>query len=410
MNEITVLDLDWDLIQHLAKPESFTKLQGEQFSEALINDPLAKRVWVFQTEHAREHGAPASPSVLENQFEEVSIQEPQAAIGDLVERLRLRYVRNQGLQAVEEIAQLTVKEPMVVAKKMINEGRRLHHLTEARGESFSESDHELTMQEYDQRAIKGKGPSLGFSELDEHFHGQEGLTFLVAGPKNYKSWFTVNAVMSNIRYGGFPYLYSLELPARDTTWRLKCMVANIPYWKYLRTSLELEDRQLLKDTSERLAEMGNYRIEMPKPGERGVSQLVEKAINSEATCVFVDQLQYVETKRGSSLGSLNDTGAYFEVLDDFRNYSDEIPIFIVHQFNRSVMNSDGMPEPQQGKGSAAIEETATLELGLWANKDMRQSNVIQMGTLISRHYSQAKWEFGVELTRGCNLILNGPAE
>ena len=69
-----------------------------------------------------------------------------------------------------------------------------------------------------------------------------------------------------------------------------------------------------------------------------------------------------------------------------------------------------MPEAQQGKGSAAIEETATLELGLWANKDMRASNVIQMGTLVSRHYQHAKWEFEVELTNGCKLMYNGLAE
>ena len=95
------------------------------------------------------------------------------------------------------------------------------------------------MADYDERAIQGQGPSLGFPKLDEHFNGQSGLTFLVGGPKNYKSWFCINAVHSNINLGGFPYLYPLELPATDTNWRLKCMTANVPYWKYLRSSLDI---------------------------------------------------------------------------------------------------------------------------------------------------------------------------
>ena len=137
--------------------------------------------------------------------------------------------------------------------------------------------------------------------------------------------------------------------------------------------------------------------------------MVERAINSGATCVFIDQLQYVETRSGTSLGARNDTGDYFEVLNELRDYSDEIPIFIVHQFNRSIMSAEGMPEPQQGKGSSAIEETATLELGLWANKDMRSSNIIHLGTLVSRNYSQPTWEIGIELSKGCALIMNGHA-
>lgn len=409
-DEITVLDLDWDLIQHLADQDSYRKLKSEQFSPDLIEDPLTRQVWDFQQDHVENHGTIASASILEDEFDDVFIAEKQAAVGDLIERMRKRFIRNQSQSVIEDIAQLTTEQPLDVAKQMLAEGRRLYDLTSARGESYGELDHDLAMADYDERAIQGRGPSLGFPKLDEHFNGQSGLTFLVGGPKNYKSWFTINAVHSNVNEGGFPYLYSLELPATDTNWRLKCMAANIPYWKYLRSALELDEREQVERSAEELSSAGRYRVEKPNPGARTVHQLVDKALNAGATCVFVDQLQYVETRKGHSLGALNDTGAYFEVLDDFRNYSDQIPIFIVHQFNRSVMNSDGMPEPQQGKGSAAIEETATLELGLWGNKDMRASNIIQMGTLVSRHYQHAMWEFGIELTNGCRLMYNGSCD
>jgi hypothetical protein len=80
---------------------------------------------------------------------------------------------------------------------------------------------------------------------------------------------------------------------------------------------------------------------------------------------------------------------------------------VVHQFNRSVMNAKEMPEAQQAKGSAAVEEVATLALGLWANKEMRKNNIVEMGTLASRNYALERWRVGVQLSHGCSLDMLG---
>jgi len=138
--------------------------------------------------------------------------------------------------------------------------------------------------------------------------------------------------------------------------------------------------------------------------------MVERAINSGASSIFIDQLQYVESSGGDSLGALNNTGDYFNVVNELRNYSDTIPILVVHQFNRSVMSSKEMPEMQQGKGSSAIEEVATLALGLWANKEMRANNIVQLGTLASRNYSYKAWDIDVELSRGTSFTMIGETQ
>jgi len=205
-------------------------------------------------------------------------------------------------------------------------------------------------------------------------------------------------------------LYSLELPANESDMRLRCMAANVPYWKYLKNCLMPEDRKALEDASEIMDDRGQFRIEKPDQGERGVQRMVERAINSGASCVFIDQLQYIENRKGLNLGAQNNTGDYFEVVNDLRNYSDQIPIFVVHQFNRSVMNATEMPEMQQGKGSSAIEEVATLSLGLWANKEMRQNNMIEVGTLASRNYSYQNWQVDVSLSHGCGFNMIGPVD
>jgi hypothetical protein len=407
MSEPVALDLDWDLINHLVLKDSYHALLTEQFTPELIIDPLALKVYEFQAKHRNEHGEIATASVIEDEFDEVAIEEPETAIGDLIERLRKRFIRNDGQKVIDKLAEATIENPLDVGKEMLSEGRRLIQITETRGESFGPDDHERALASYDQQVTQGMGPSLGFTAIDHHFHGQRGVTVLLAAPKTYKSWLSVNVADSEINNAAYPYLYSLELPAEDTLWRLKCMQADIPYWKYLHGSLDSDDFTRLEEIADLMADRGRFRVEKPRPGERRVPQLIEKALNAGADSIIIDQLQYVETARGPSLGELNKTGEYFGVLNDFRNYSDEIPIFIVHQFNRTVMGVDGMPEMQQAKGSSAIEEVASQALAAWATKDMRHSNLLNLGVIYSRHHTHAAWEIGVELTRGCSFTLNG---
>lgn len=406
--EVYALDLDWDLISHLALPESIHFLRGEQFTKELIEDPLTREVFIWQMEHYRVHSVGATGSVLEDQFDEVRIEEPQTTIGDLVERIRTRYMRNKGRDIAKNIALAVNEEPLDAPKIMLRGGRELADLVIKRGEVFGTGDFDRLMALYDNRQNRGPGPSLGYKELDEHFNGQLGVTFLIGPPKSYKSWYGVNAVRKHISDGGTPYIYSLELKSEEYTQRLYHMMAGVPYWRYLKDAIDPIDRKALNEAADYLdSREGIYKIEKPQPGERGIQRMVERALNAGASCVFIDQLQYVENRKGVNLGTANNTGDYWEVCNDMRDYSDDIPIFCVHQFNRSVMNAKEMPEAQQAKGSAAVEEVATLALGLWANKEMRKSNIVEVGTLASRNYGLEAWRLGVELSHGCSLGMIG---
>ena len=405
--EVYALDLDWDLIQHLANEESIATLRAERLSKEVLEDDLALAVYEWQLDHIRKHGSPATATVLEDEFPDVSFEEPQAAIGDLIQRLRDRYLRNEGRKALKQMAKLAGSDPRAVASEMLRVGKSLTDITSARGDHFGTGDYDRAKDVYDKKVLRGPGPTLGFQELNDHFNGIQGLTFLMAPPKTYKSWFAVNGVLEETIGGGHPYLYSLELPAEDTAWRAFCMAANVPFWKYEKGALDTRDMQRINEASKGLDSCGVYNIEKPPPGDRGAHLLVERALAANATSIYIDQLQYVESDKGKNLGTLNDTGAYWDVLSTLRDYSDEIPIFIVHQFNRSVMSAKEMPEMQQAKGSAAIEETAHLALGLWANKEMRANNIVEVGTLASRSYSYKSWHLGISLSKGCALEMEG---
>lgn len=404
---VVALDLDWDLIMHLADEESVKALRAERMSLEVLEDDLAKEVYKWQLEHTRQHGRPATASVLEDEFEDVEIESPQSAIGDLIARLRARYAKNEGREAIREMVKLASEDPTAVGAEMLRVGKRLTDISTERGSQYGTGDIERAVDVYNKKVLRGPGPTLGFDELDAHFNGIQGLTFVIAPPKTYKSWFSVNKVVEGVSKGEHPHLYSLELPAEDTHWRTLCMAANLPYWKYERGHFTHEEVKRIGEASAMLDELGTYNIEKPPPGERSAQVLVERALAAGADSVIIDQLQYLENEKGTNLGALNDTGYYWEALSMLRDYSDEIPIFIVHQFNRSVMNAKEMPEMQQAKGSAAIEETAHLALGLWANKEMRKNNVIEIGTLASRSYNLKNWHVEVGLTRDCRLDMLG---
>jgi hypothetical protein len=377
MTEIFDLDLDEELLSHLAIPESVSELWSERIGSEHIEDPFVQEVFQWQFNHLREHSKIATASVLADQFD-LDFVEPLTAIGDLIDRLRLRYMRNNGRKKMEVISTAYKEDPAALPKVIVRVGRELGELVNKRGEYYGTGDFPRAIQRYNELVLKGPGPSLGFKEVDEHFHGLRGITFGLAPPKSWKSWvYGANIVVENVKLGRNVDLYSLELPAEESYMRIQCLTAGVPYWKYLRGSLSQQDQKLLEEASDLLDSMGIYRCIKPPPGHRTMAEMIEQSRDSGADLVVMDQLQYVETDSGLPLGGAKPQ-EYWQPLNIARDLSDEIPLVIIHQFNRSVMNADKMPEMQQAKGAAAIEETATLALGMWANKDMRRSNTIEL--------------------------------
>lgn len=406
--EVYAVDLDWEIVEHLALPDSVLTFRAESFSPKLIEDDEVRKIYEWAMEHLREHGQAATASVIEHEFETVEFEEPLTAINDLIERLRERYLRNYTKDEVEEIAETAIKEPRRVPKLMIAKGRDLAHLTDRKGNQLGTGDIDRALAMYDLEAARGPQGSFGFEEIDEHFYSLRGVTVWLGSPGTCKSWMGVNQTLSNVDQGRMVDLYSLEQPVEETYFRLICMAADIPHWKYLRGSINNMDRKKLVETEEELRGLGIFRVLSPARGERDIDTLVTRSRDAGADNIIIDQLQYVEFKDDQALGE-GDTKDYWRVLEKARSYSEDGPITIIHQFNRTTMFSDGMPDMRQAKGSAAIEEVAYVALGLWANRDMRDSNLVELGTLKARGFEHKAWEIGINLNRSCNFELIGEA-
>lgn len=407
--EAYAIDLDEEIISHLADPEAWAIFRGEGFKVELIEDDFVKEVYEWADKHLREHGKPPSASVLAEQFD-IEFVPPLTAAGDLVNRLRERYMKNSGRKVLKSVGELYQEDPLATPEFMTKEGHRLQRLLSKRGEIFGTGDHDRALQGYEQKVGQGPGASLGHEQLDTYFYGQRGLTFVVAPPKTYKSWQMIKMVLENVKDGRYVWLHSLELPAEESYMRFLCMAANVPWWHYLQNCLTRHEQQLMGDAAQMVAELGTFEIAKHDQGERSIERLVGRARDAGADIIFVDQLQYVEGSNRKSLGETNETGQYWGVCDRARDLSDEGPICFAHQFNRETRFADSMPDIRLAKGSSAIEETATLALGLWANKDMRRSNIVEIGTLISRNYDLPSWEMSVEMNKGCNFEIIGRVE
>lgn len=409
MTEVYQIDLDEELLSHLAIEESSRRIWAEKIDLDLIQDEFVKSVYEWQINHIREEKKPATASVLAEEFD-LDFEEPLTAIGDLIDRIRDRWIKNNARSHMERVAEAYKKDPRSVVQVLPEVAREIVEKVGKGEEAYGTGDFDRAMAKYDQSVLKGPGPSFGFKEIDAHFHGIKGLCFGIAPPKTYKSWiFGVQAMVSNILKGTPGTLYSIEIPADETDMRIRCMVAGVPYWKYQRGSISGEDRKIIASASELIDDSGFYKCVKPEPGHRSFEEIIERAGDNGSEFIIVDQIQYVETRSGKQLGGC-DPREYWQPINIARDLSDSMPIMCIHQFNRSVMNADSMPEMQQAKGAASIEETATLALGIWANKDMRSSNLVEIGTIASRNFQYESWEISVQISHDCKFEIIGKAD
>jgi hypothetical protein len=409
LSEPTVHQLDYDdeLIFHLAIPESVKALWLEGISSELVSEDV-REVFEWQLNHFKEHKIPATASVLAEEFD-LNFEEPLTAIGDLIERLQDRWVSRHVKREMEPIADAYKENPLKVIPALQTALRNITSVVRTGSDTVGTGEFDKVLHKYEDNVLRGQGPSLGFSPIDDHFGGVRGVTFVIGAPKTGKSWYATNQTIENLIRGKCVWQYALELPPEEATQRIYHMTAGVEWWKYIKQALTDIDKKKLREASEFLDSCGTFKVVKPPSGQRSIEDMVKRAQDGGADLVIIDQLQYIEADNGLGLGSA-EPRQYWPVLNRARDLSDETPLTIMHQFNRSVMGADSMPEMQQAKGAAAIEEVTTLALGLWANKDMRRSGVLEVGTLASRNMSYRSWEIGMNLSRGCELVCNGEIE
>ncbi len=144
MAEVYQLDLDEELLSHLVIPESLNVIRHEGIAADLIEDPEIEKVFLWQMEHGREHKQFATITVVADEFD-LDFEEPETAIGDLLERLRDRYVKNHAREKLEKVSEAYKEDPMLVVKVLPQVAREFQAVVGARGESYGTGDYDAAM-------------------------------------------------------------------------------------------------------------------------------------------------------------------------------------------------------------------------------------------------------------------------
>lgn len=69
--EIYALDLDDEFLSHLGIKESVQVIRNEKITSALLEDDEVAQIYEWQIDHYRQHGQPATASVLNEEFGQI---------------------------------------------------------------------------------------------------------------------------------------------------------------------------------------------------------------------------------------------------------------------------------------------------------------------------------------------------
>lgn len=139
------LDLDEDFLSHLPRPAAWMVIKGEGIKSDLILDEEVRKIFEWQDDHFRQHGKPATASVLAEEFD-IELAEPLTAIGDLLDRLRERFIKNQGRERLKAIGETYKHDPSQVPQMLVSEGRYLSSLLTSHWRSGSVSAADVPLE------------------------------------------------------------------------------------------------------------------------------------------------------------------------------------------------------------------------------------------------------------------------
>jgi replicative DNA helicase len=404
------LDLEEELLEHLSVPESVMTLYRSRFQEDLIYDDtqqgaLTKAAFQVAMEFVRKYHEAPPIDVLEQEVGKLICEEPQLPIEYVIEHFRKRYSKDQVLTTLTDLAQTAVENPAAVAQQAVAQFQQILRVSESRKDVLDITDADWLIDQYVENVAKGQmvGYTFGFKEVDQLLGGIRpgGLYFIIGRPKRYKSWFLLKSAVEAAKDGNRVCFFSLEMGVTEMMNRAMCMFAGTPWNLFVNGQLSDSHVQQMRDELALFSSGDNFTILHPPVGERDTSSLLRMAQDREADVVHVDQLKFIESPRATGKDARWQAVEY--VCEDLKEASHTLPVYVACQFNREAANMTEMGDLSKIGLSDSIGQTADMLLGLYMNKEMKESRVVEFGTIESRSFEHARWLIPVHLNKNCNF-------
>jgi replicative DNA helicase len=402
------IDLDSELVQQILVPENLLELKKSGIGPHMVKDTKVLPLVQFVFNYLDKYGKPPSESAIAYEWEGLSRTGPTVDPEFLSDKLKMRHIRSKHKKIVEELAE--AKDPELFVDTLISQAHAIWSQISEKKHILSSEDYPQLIEEFKASADKNQqGATYGFKDVDEHTGGAGPghLTFFVARPKRYKSWFLLNAFIEQRRQGLVPVMFSLELTQNDMYKRLMCMVSRVSYTRMVKNTLMPSEWKQIEDAMEEFHQLGPAYIIHPGFDERKISNFILETEKLKADVVLIDQLSFVHPEK--NVGRADENTKSIVHAMKVAATKQEIPYICVCQFNREAAQLEDLAGADKIGLSRSIEETADLLVALHRNEDEADLNIIRMRILEGRYCkSNAAWGIKVNLQNKTQFTFNGP--
>jgi len=402
------IDLDNELVQQILVPENLIELKNAGVGPHMVRDTNLKPFVQFIFNYLTEYGTPPNEKVIDYEFENIQKTGPSVEPAFLADKLKERFIRSRHKSILNDLAD--AREPEHFVETLISNAHNMWSQVSSKKHILSSEDYKEVIEEFKQSAENSEqGATYGFPDVDEHTGGAGPghLTFFVARPKRFKSWFLLNAFVEQRRQGLVPILFTLELTEKDMYKRLMCMVSGVSYSRMVKNSLMPSEWKKIETAMEEFNALGPAYIVHPGFEERKVSNFVLESTKVDADVVLVDQLSFVHPENNSGRTDEN-TKSIVHAMKVAAT-KQEIPYICVCQFNREAAQVEDLAGADKIGLSRSIEETADLLIALHRNEDEADLNMVRMRILEGRYCkSNAMWGIKINLQNKTEFTFNGP--
>lgn len=401
------VNLEDELLDHLATPESAMAIYRAKFSLKLLNrdERDARAMLEYVLDHISEHGEPPEPEVIIHDLGG-NFSTPASPVAWLIERFRDRYRRNQTKTVVTKIANLATSDPAEAVKVAINEMTEIQRVSSDRNRELTVEDWEDALVDYRERLNSGKfqGITFGYEMMDASLGGlrENNMVFIVGRPKWYKSWQLLKSAVGAMEAGHHGTFLTLELTEKEMYGRFQCMVAGVGWNNYQHGRMSKDEWNRMHEAGERINEAdGRISFLHPRPDQRTIPEMAQEARHRGAEIVYLDQFSFVEPLRDY----VKEHEKMKSIVYDIKNACDPMPWYVAAQFNREAANLNEIADLSKIGLTDAIGQASDIVLGLFRNKDMAENNLLQLGTVATRGFQGGTWEIGVQLTAHTNFKM-----
>jgi replicative DNA helicase len=380
---------------------------------ALVDDPDARETLAWVLAHYDKHGKPPTPTevIEELGWDEIAEPESDVSMEVVADRLVQRRARKRLLRASKAAAGLP---DQLEAARLLNEETAKILADSARTGDSSVSTREIG------RAIRAyleardqpweEAPSFGFEQVDAEYGGlRPGELYVYAGNSGrYKSWLLLRSAIETFYRGHSVLFVTGELSVQEQIERMLAMIGGFCWPQFRKRGGEaLPPKDL-----DRLWDIENWLTEQPHQLRFAhasdfmtAAPAVQAAADMGASVLYVDQLYNLVPALKVGDSNYERFGQIAKELKDGAQARD-LAVVAAAQLNRegeSVKSLRNLSAAQIGD-SYRIIQVADLAFGLFANRDMRQQNVLQVTSgLKNRAFRLLEFEVKVKLDEYSNF-------